>query len=160
MSRASSSACFLPLGRQVSGWALGLSAATSSLSALETSFPFQRVSFRRGKHWSSVLGGPIHASLAWGIGRAVGDTFPWAASGLGLHPLSWEQLSLGLGMSFLPGSRPRPCPGQRDLLASCLVPVGVRAGGGGQGQNLASLGKGSQVPIAPHLQSEGRTDEQ
>lgn len=58
---------------------------------------------------------------------------------------------LGSGMNFLPGSRWRPSPGQRDLLASCLVTEG------GEGKNLASLGKEPQVPIDLDLQPEDRT---
>lgn len=79
----------------------GPSSAASSLGALDKSFPSQGLSFHiwRRQHWVDVPGGPVRVSLVWVIGKAVGDTSPLVASGLGLHPLSQEQPSLGLRMN-------------------------------------------------------------
>ena len=77
----------------------------------------------------SVLGGPTHVSLVWIIGHGMGGwggyTLPLVTRGVGLHPLSWEQPSLGHGMSFLPDMRTRPSPDQRDL---CGIPLGASGG--------------------------------
>ena len=48
--------------------------------------PFLRVWGRQ--HWFSVLGGPIHVSLAWAIGQGVGDTFPLVVEGCIFSPVS------------------------------------------------------------------------
>lgn len=66
---------------------------------------------------------------------------PLGTGVVGLHPLSWEQPSLGLVMSFLTGIRPRPSPDQSDPLAPCLVPDGVRD------RTLQVWAKGLKHPI-------------
>lgn len=100
--------CFPPLNRAPAGAVVPALASAPSLPLSGLNFPIWR-----RNHESSVFGGPIHVSLVWVIGQAVGDTLPLAASCLGLHSLSWEHLSQGLRMSFLPGSM--PSPDQSDL---------------------------------------------
>lgn len=70
----------------------------------------------------------------------------------GLGGLGWEQLSLGLGMNFLPGLRLRPSPDQRDLLTSCMVPDLE-----GSPRTLQVWAESLKCPLTPGLQSEGRS---
>lgn len=129
VSKASGRA--VPLG--ICFWAglqLGLwpGSARSSLGALDKSFPLSRTQFPQLEKealvqcsWRSY---PCQSSLEYR--QAVGDTLPLVTGVVSLHPLSWEQPSLGLRLSFLPGLRLRPSLDQRDPLASCLVPEVVR----------------------------------
>ena len=131
---------------QGSSWDPGPSSASSSLDTLYKSFPLSRTQFphvEKERPWRSH---PYQSSLDYwlrggGLGWWGGYTLPLVTRGVGLHPLSWEQPSLGHRMSFLPDRRPRPSPDQRDL---CGIPLGAS---GGQGQNLANLGKRPLAPI-------------
>lgn len=80
------------------------SSATSSLNALRAPSPRTQAHVWRRKHWSGVLGGPIHVSLALGYWPGWGGHFPLVIEGC---IFSSEPLSLAIGMS-LPDWRPRP----------------------------------------------------
>lgn len=141
----------LPASGQGSSWCHSPSSGATVLAlAPAPSLPLSGLSFPIWRsHESSVLGGPIHVSLVWVIGQAMGGTLPLAASCLCLHSLSWEHLSLALRMSFPPGSM--PSLDQSDLLAFCLVLAGSRV------RTLQVWTKGLKHPLTPDRHSEGRT---
>lgn len=147
----------LVLGRPPAG-ALNPALLPAPSMPWTSSFPSQGHSFHiwRREHWFSVPGGPIHVSLVWVIGQAVGDFSPGgqrseaAFSLLGAAEFgAWDELSAWLEAEAISWSE-----GPLGILLDAWV--GGR-GGGVQRQNLASFGKGPRVPIDPDLQSEGKT---